>query len=187
MPNKRRNYFINKEFQTNFIIKFCLLLTLAGLLTIGIVYLLALASTTVSIWHSRVLVRSTAYFLLPLLIQTVAIVLVAVGLATIWVTLLVSHKIAGPLYRFKKIAQSLGEGDFSSEFKIRQSDQLQDLADEFNIMIKKVREEVGMLKNSFNILKEKLDNAASPQTPEQKSELKKICDDLSRIIGYFKS
>ncbi len=188
---KRRIYFIEIKFQTKFILKFCALVCLAGLLTIGVLYLLSAQSTTVSIVNSRVVVRSTADFLLPLLIQTVVIVTVLVGLATVVVTLFVSHKIVGPLYRFKKVMQALAEGDFSSDFRIRHLDQMQDLADNFNLMIGKIRQQLNLLKNNFLSLKTKLDNFKDEDLPEHKrtalNELKRISEELNRIINYFKS
>lgn len=187
---KRRIYFIEKGFQTRFILKFCALVALAGLLTIAILYLLSAQSTTVSIVNSRIVVRSTADFLLPVLIQTVIIVTILVGIVAIMVTLFVSHKIAGPLYRFKKVMQALAEGDFSSDFRIRHLDQLQDLADNFNLMIQKLRQQLNLLKNNFSSLKTKLDNFKDEDLPEYKrtalGELKRISEELNKLINYFK-
>jgi methyl-accepting chemotaxis protein len=188
---RRRTYFIEKKFQTNFIIKFCSLVIVGGLLTIGIIYFLAKQSTSVSIVNSRVIVRSTADFLLPVLFQTVAVVVVLIGLAAVGVTLLVSHKIAGPLYRFQKVMQTLTEGDFSKDFRIRKLDQLQSLADEFNNMIRKTRGQLNLLKNNFVSLKSKLDDLPESDVSSQKrtslKELKSISEELNKIIKYFKS
>ena len=187
---KRRIYFIDKKFQTRFIIKFCLLVIASGLLTGGILYFISSKSTTVSIINSRVVVRSTADYLLPMLIQTIAVSLVIIGIFAIWLTLLISHKLSGPLYRFKKVMRSLGEGDFTVDFKIRDADQLQDLAEEFNIMIKKVREELSIIKTGFKNLKEKINSENTQTQPENKQaysqDLKKISEDINRVINYFK-
>jgi len=188
---KRRIYFIEKEFQAKFILKFCTLVAVGGVLTIGILYLLSMQSTTVSILNSRVVVRSTADFLLPVLFQTVIIVTILVSIATILVTLFVSHKIAGPLYRFKKVMQALAEGDFSSDFRIRHLDQLQDVADAFNNMINKIRQELDQLKHNLLTLKEKLDSISEHDIADHKraslAELKRISGELNKVIYYFKT
>ena len=137
--NRRKTRFIEKSFQTRFILKFCLLVVLGGLLTTVILYLLSMRSTTVSIVNSEVVVKTTADFLLPVLIQTVLIVMVLIGLATIAVTLFVSHKIAGPLYRLKKGMQDLNQGNLVDEIKLRKFDQLEDIIQEFNDLAKKLR------------------------------------------------
>ena len=188
---KRRIYFIEKSFQARFILKFCALTAFGGLLTIAILYILARQSTTVSFVNSRVVVHTTADFILPVLIQTVAIVTIFVGLATIIVTLFVSHKIAGPLYRFKRVMQGLTEGDFSGDFRLRHLDQLQDLADVFNKMIVKIRTELKGLKDNFQSVKEKLNNISEQEVSEHKraylKDLKRIAAELDRIMYYFKT
>lgn len=188
---KRRIYFIEKKFQSRFILKFCGLVAAGALLTIGILYFLASKSTTVTIVESRVMVRTTSDFLLPILIQTVVIVMFLVGLATVFVTLFVSHKISGPLYHFKKTMEELEGGDFSSDFRIRCLDQLQSLAETFNAMIGKTRKQVNLIKANFTILKEKLNSLSPDEVPEHKKsilvELKNISKELEKIIHYFKS
>lgn len=190
-PRKRKVYFIDKDFQAKFIIKFCLIVVLAGLLTIGLLYLLSAKSTTVSFINSRAVVQTTKDFLLPILIQTVIVVTIIVSLVTIMVALLASHKIAGPLYRFKKVIEKLGEGDFSSDFKIRKMDQLQDIAEMFNKSIGKTRQQFNALKLNSLSFKKKLDDILQKEHPENNraalNELKKISEELDKIIYYFKS
>ena len=188
---KRRIYFIEKKFQAAFLLKFCGLVAVGGLLTIGALYLLALNSTTVAIVNSRVVVRTTADFILPVLVQTVAVVTVIVGLATLIVTLLVSHKLAGPLYRFKKVIQALEDGDFSANFKIRQRDQMQDVAAAFNDMISVLRGELNQLKGDLTALREQVSSIQEDEVSEHKraalTQAKKIAAELNRIITFFKT
>jgi len=188
---KRHIYFIEKSFQARFILKFCGLIGLGGVLTIGLLYLWAKGATTVSIVNSRVIVTTTADFILPLLIQTVIIVTILVAIATIAVTLFVSHKIAGPLYRFKKIMEAMGEGDFLSQVKIRKGDQLQDLAKIFDDMIVKNRLKIKALKADLGVFNEKLSNISENEISENKKaylqELKKISHEIDQTINFFKA
>jgi len=174
--NKRKNYFIDKEFQTRFVLKFCLLVVLAAIITTAILYFVSKQSTTVSILDSRVMVRSTADFLLPILIQTVLAVMVILGLATIIVTLLFSHKIAGPLYRFKKAIEEIKLGNLSANFHLRNYDQLQDLSDEVNAMIDTTREKINLIKADVANLKLKKGNISEQDIEE-----------LDKKINYFKT
>jgi len=189
--HKRRIYLIEKSFQVKFILKFCGLVVFGGLLTIGLLYLLAMQSNTVSFVNSRVVVRATSDFILPILIQTVAVVIVIVGLATVMVTLLFSHKIAGPLYRLKKVLKELEGGDFSGDFHIRHLDQLQDLAGTFNETINKTRERLESLQEGVNNLKVKLEGIPESDVSEGKrsafSQLKDISEELDKAIRHFKT
>lgn len=188
---KRRTYFIEKEFQAKFILKFCSLLVFGSILIIGLLYLILNKSTTVSFVNSRVVVRTTADFILPILVQTLVVVTAIVSLATVAVTLFASHKIAGPLYRFKKVIEALSEGNFSYDFKIRHLDQLQDLAGTLNNMIVKIRGQLNALKSSSALLKNKLDSIPENEVAEHSrssfKELKRLSVELDKIICYFKS
>jgi len=188
---KRHIYFIDKKFQTKFILKFCSVVAAGALLTIGLLYFFSSKSTTVSIVDSRVIARATSDFLLPILIQTVFIVMLFVGLAAVAITLFVSHKISGPLYHFKKTMKELEQGDFSADFRIRCFDQLQSLAEVFNAMIGKTRKQVNLIKTNFSALKERLDSLSEKEVDERKksvlTELKNIAKELDKIIDYFKS
>ena len=188
--NRRRIYFIEKSFQLRFILKFCALVVVGGLITIGILYLFAMQSNTVAFVNSRVVVKTTADFILPILVQTVLIVMVIVGIATISVTLFFSHKVAGPLYHFKKTMKELEAGDFSIDFRIRNLDQLKDLADTFNNMIKKVREEIAGIKQKAGLLEGQLKEIGEGEISESKRnalrETKKISQELNQAASYFK-
>ena len=188
---KRRIYFIEKSFQARFILKFCLIVITSGLLTVGVIYLLALQSTTVAFVNSRVVAKSTADFILPMLIQTVVIVLVFAALATVAVTLFASHKMAGPLYRFKETMDALGEGNFVGDFKIRELDQLQDFAKAFDEMIKKIRTQIISIKQDSDGIKKKLEDISDGDVSEPKKqqlkELKTVSDELNKTISQLKT
>ncbi len=148
---QRRNYYIDKDFQTKFILKFCSLVAFGSLLIVALIYWLARHSTTVGIAHGRVAVHTTAEYLLPLLLQTVFIELVVVFLAAIVMTLLFTHKIAGPLYRFKVMLGKLGEGDFSSSMRLREGDQLQQVAVAYNEAVEKINGKIKKAKNASSL------------------------------------
>ncbi len=149
--HKRSIYYIEKEFQAKFIVKFCLLLMTGSLMTIAIVYWLAQHSTTVAIIHGRVDVHTTAEYLLPLMFQTVSIQLVVVSVATIGMTLLVSHKIAGPLFRLKAMFAGLTNGDLKARMHLREDDQLKKVADGYNTAITTLEVKVKALKQASTI------------------------------------
>ena len=177
--NKRRNYFIDKKFQSNFILRFCLLVVATGALIMAILYAMAGKANTVSFVNSRVVVQNTADFLFPLLIQTFVISTMVVGLCTIIVTLIISHRIAGPLYRFKKVLKSLGEGDFSIPCKIRRKDALQDVAAAFNDMITNARQ-------NFDLIDQDLKNLKGKMEAGDIKEIKKSVSEIDKALHHFK-
>jgi methyl-accepting chemotaxis protein len=123
----RKNYFIDREFQGRFIIKFCLLAMLGTLVSGTLLYLFARSTVTTSFENSRLVLKSTADFMLPMILLSGGAVIVVTGIVTIFITLFTSHKIAGPLYRLEKDIAVLKEGDLTVKFRLRQGDQLERL------------------------------------------------------------
>ena len=188
---KRRNYLIDKKFQTRFILRFSALVLMGGFITIALLYFFGTQSTTVAVLNSRVVAKTTGDFILPLLLQTVLAVTLVVGLAAAAMSILISHRISGPLFRFRKVMETLKEGDFSSEFHIRAMDQFHELEQSFNAMIKCTRQELHKVKEDLGFLKQKLDSVGDQDLPENKrqtlAELKKISEELNREIRHFKT
>jgi methyl-accepting chemotaxis protein len=150
MPYQRRNYYIDKKFQTKFIVQFWLIAAIGSLFVIAAVYWLARNTTTVGIMDGRVAVHTTAEYLLPLMLQTVAIELAVVSFFTIIMTLFVSHKIAGPLYRLNATLRALGNGNLRP-MRLRQGDQLQEVASSYNEALEKLNDKIKRIKNSSSI------------------------------------
>ena len=178
----RRNYFIDKEFQTKFILKFCLIAILSSLVLSFFVIFLSRGSTTVTIENARVMVKGSADFIFPIMLQTLLIATVFSAFAVSVLTLFVSHKIAGPLYRIKKEIDVLKSGDLTPSFKIRKDDQLQNLA-------VTLAELAGRLRDKHKALKERLlqlrDMLRQPQYNKEAVENK--LKELEDILNYFKS
>ena len=65
MKTRRKKYFINKGFQVEFVLKFCGLVAL-GCVIFGVaLYVLSKNTLTTSFENSRLVVKSTADYLLP--------------------------------------------------------------------------------------------------------------------------
>ncbi|MBI5190727.1 MAG: hypothetical protein HZA22_08635 [Nitrospirae bacterium] len=54
-------------------------------------------------------------------------------------SLLMSHRVSGPVYRFEKTAESLRGGDFSVDVRLRRLDEMSDVAEEMDKAVKAVR------------------------------------------------
>ncbi|MBF0386765.1 MAG: hypothetical protein HQL20_02785 [Candidatus Omnitrophica bacterium] len=191
-PNiKRGNYYISKDFQARFILRFCALVVLGSLATIVVLYTFCANSTTVSIVGARVKVMTTDDFLLPILCQTIVIVTLLVGAATVAVTLFMSHKIAGPLYRFKETLKELVAGNFTSQVRLRKGDELSAFSDEFNQMIAVIGEKVRALEHRLSWIKKNIDSIGEANISESKrreyADLKQKVADLEKTLRFFRT
>ena len=58
------------------------------------------------------------------------------------ISTILSHKMAGPVYRFEQTCKDIAQGDFSKRVHLRKGDQLMELQDEFNKMMDRVEAEI---------------------------------------------
>ncbi|MFA5271908.1 MAG: hypothetical protein WC412_06190 [Candidatus Omnitrophota bacterium] len=182
MNNQRRNYFIDKTFQAKFILKFCVIVIVASLAIGGLLLLLASNSTTVAIENTKVTVKTTADFIFPFLIQTLLVVTAFSAISVVFLTLFVSHKIAGPLYRLKKEIEKVSEGNLAANFQIRTNDQLKNLAMSLTTMSGYLKDKITSLKKEINELNKAVEKFPSDNKQNIEAELKII----ESIINNFK-
>lgn len=139
VPFKRRIVFINKAFQARFILGVFLLILLAGLCSAALIFwitggdLQAQSQTA----HANIM-NAWDRLGLSIFIGNVVAIVIA-GTLAVFVALYASHKIAGPLYRFEKLCEQVGDGDLDVLVALREKDQLQELGLAFAGMINKLR------------------------------------------------
>jgi len=154
---RRKNYFIDKHFQAAFIVKFCVVIICASVLTGMLTYYFNRQTTTVAFDKLRVVVKTTADFLVPVTATILVIVTSLAAVSTILVTLFASHKIAGPLYKLKMELDKIRKRDLRSAIRIRSRDQLQDVVTEFDAMRIEYKESIGSVKSAWAAIYPALD------------------------------
>lgn len=131
--DRRKNYFIKKEFQTKFILKFCMLVILTALISAFVIYYFSSRSVTTIFENSRLTIKPSTEFIMPGLILSSLISVILVGMATVVVVLFVSHSIAGPLYKLENSLERIANGDVSFDIQFRKKDEMKRLAQVFNV------------------------------------------------------
>ncbi len=154
---KRKHLFINKNFQTRFILKFILILFFSGAISIGLTLFYTRDTLTSSFINSKLMIQNTSTAILPQVLYTTLITTVLIGLIVILVTLLISHKIAGPMFRFKKDIDNISQGDLKARISIREGDQFQELAISLNKMIESLHKNISDIQTDVHALGEKTD------------------------------
>lgn len=59
-----------------------------------------------------------------------------------YASLLLSHRVAGPIYRFEKSAEEVARGNLTHKVFLRRQDEMLDFRDTFNIMVDSLRGKV---------------------------------------------
>lgn len=184
---RRKCYFIKKDFQRNFIIKFCLLVLLGSLISGAIIYLMSRATVTTTFLNSRLTIKSTADFILPAVLLSSLVVIICVGLSTIAVVLFTSHKIAGPLYHLEKDVEELGKGNLKARFTLRQGDEIKAMAENLAQAAANLRAKVNSIKNSFSGLKNSLMRLEKDGVCVLSKEIKEELAQLEAGLGELNS
>lgn len=152
IKNRRRNYYIKKRFQRNFIIKFCALVAMGSMISGFIIYYMSRTTVCTTFENSKLIIKSTADFILPAVLLSSVISIILIGIAAIIVTLLTSHKIAGPLYRLEKDVQEITSGNLKIAFRLRTGDEIRPLAVSLNDMVAAIRDRIAEVNKSLDNL-----------------------------------
>jgi len=183
---KRKRYFIEPSFQGRFIFRFCLVVIVSSILAGAIIIHLTSQSTTVAIENTKVTVKPTSDFILPILSLTFLGVTIVAALVALLLTLYSSHQIIGPIYRLQREIDLMKDGDLVRNFIIRESDQLQGLAHSLNLMTNKLRSRHLELKNACQSLFYFLEEKGYVLSPHERDAIKGLLDDIRHILDYFK-
>lgn len=138
---KRRTIFIKKNLQFKYmlLIVFCVLTGLA-------IMAFELTFTLDEIFDKYpVLIQPLYDNFLPIVSGFIYKIVIYI-LFVILISSILSHKMAGPVYRFEQTCKAIANGDFSQRVHLRKGDQLTDLQKEFNKMMDRVEAEINKKK-----------------------------------------
>jgi methyl-accepting chemotaxis protein len=179
---KRTQYLIDEDFQKKFILRFCTIVVVSTIF-IGLgIFVLSQNSMTVAIENTRVLVKPTNDFILPILIITLLGVALISAVIVVFMTLFASHKIAGPVFRMKREVELMINGELKRDFNIRDKDQFQGLAESLSKLSSYLVEKVGSVKSQSMELKSYLQER-NYKTPDRDRE--KIADMFDQLEKTF--
>lgn len=193
--NRRKDYFIKKKFQSKVILKFCALVVLGALITGVSLYLMSTETVTTAFVNSRLSIIRTSDYILPTLIGSSLISIALISIATAFVIMYLSHRIAGPLFKMEKSVKEIGEGNLNLRINLRSTDEITEMATSLNEMKNNIREHVLQIKIEIDSLTSQIedlnsqlkDNNSLPQ--EAKSALRDLLvkkDKLIKAVDYFK-
>lgn len=149
---KRRIYYIEKKFQTKYILLTIFLLltyTFAFIIIIFSPYILTLSLDFYSLSEKAEAAR-TLLLLHSKVWPGIGGIILLFGALSIFIT----HKIAGPLYRLKKSLAMIVEGNLDVKVKLRKGDDLKDLAEHFNMLAEELRTFVNTVRVDYDLLSE---------------------------------
>jgi hypothetical protein len=103
-----------------------------------------------------------------------------------------SHKVAGPLYRFKCVLEALKEGEIPSPIRIRKGDYLHEEAELINDVLERLRRNLEGLQQAQAQLNQALSECRpepgnlSAEEEDHIRDLKEKADQLADRLKYFR-
>ncbi len=191
MKSRRKHYIIDKRLQYRLLIYngiylLVIILTIAAGLLLPLV--LELSSPHLSVAQQGEVVNKILY-----LHSRLTPILVIVFLILIAHSVVVSHKIAGPLYRFRATFDQVAEGDLSRMTKIRKGDFLLNEQTKIEEMIEALGSRLHHLKNEHAVMERTLQELEGCYVgaPNEKlaaiiAQLLECNSRLKRELEYFR-
>jgi methyl-accepting chemotaxis protein len=145
---QRRIVLIDHRFQLRMAASFVILHVLLTGLFAGALYLFMDSEIHASLASAHASYQSMSQVLAPIvIILSIFSITLSMVLATIFVVLL-SHKIAGPLYRFRSVLDALAHRHLLAHANIRPGDQLGELATTLGLALEVVNADVHSVQQS---------------------------------------
>ncbi|MFQ6083921.1 MAG: HAMP domain-containing protein [Candidatus Aminicenantia bacterium] len=152
-PYKRRHYFVKKELQLSFILRFFILALTSSIIVNIALYILLNKKIEETFYSAHISVKTSGEIIRPVLILINFIIVPVVILISIRLIKSYTNKISGPLLRFQRTIGEIAQGNLSLKINLRKGDQLFELQDKFNFMIDSLKGKIEDIKFSFNQLR----------------------------------
>ena len=126
----RKQYIVKKGFQLRFMIIIITAMVLIAIVT-GLSIYSAVMQTLVNQFHGENLAMIQHAITYKLFIRSLLLIF-AIAIISVFI----SHRVAGPIYKFEGIIKDLASGKKVEEFKLRKRDEFYELALAINNLIK---------------------------------------------------
>lgn len=182
----RRILFIEKAFQLKFIAKVLAVVAFGTALTGGFLYLFGnyQISRMYSTAHYNFQESWEVFRSAVIVASFLSMSLVAV--LAVFFTIYDSHKIGGPLYRFRANLEQIGSGDLTLKTKLRDGDELKPFVDSMNSMTESLKTKISEIKGTHEKIRSGIIDANARQDTQNLGELRRMADELSDKLAAFK-
>lgn len=185
---RRRNYFIKKKFQLDFSVKFLVIIVIEAVLAIGLFLYLSKGTLTTGYSGSELKIARTYDFFLPTLLFSNLVIVGITGIIGIVALIFLSHRLAGPLYRFENVLAELGKGNLTQRFKLREKDEFVELQNSINALAIALDINVGDIKSGISEISKLASEmqTAAASNPSVKKDMERLLADLSKKLRELK-
>ena len=189
MAYARRRRYIPGSFQRAFVLKFCGVVVVGCVLFAAALYAYSSQAVTTAFVDSRLRVLRMTDYLWPMLAWATTIVGLLSAATCGLLVMLLSHRIAGPLYRLERVARSVGQGDLAQHVRLRERDELKQMAGAMDEMVQELRTRITSVKRQAHALEARV-QAMDRVVDSSTQDLPKLREDvqqLHRLLEQFRA
>ncbi len=146
-PYKRRNYFIKKNFKGKLILGYFLFMV-GGCLLFSIILAALSADTLTVVYRNNDLqLGQTPLMLLKQILTAYWIFIIVGGAVIIVVAMLITHRMAGPLFRLERTVNHMVSGRLDDVIFLRKNDEGKEIAAKLNQFNQELSEKIRQIEN----------------------------------------
>jgi nitrogen fixation/metabolism regulation signal transduction histidine kinase len=147
---KRRNYFIKKNFQGKLILGYFLFVLMGCLIFTVILAILSTDSLTVVYQDNDLQIGQTPFMLVKQLLTANWIFIVVGSAFVVLVAMMITHRLAGPLFRLERAVDNMGRGQLNDIIRLREKDEGKELAAKLNYFNRELSENFRVIERQSN-------------------------------------
>jgi methyl-accepting chemotaxis protein len=163
---KRRNIFIKKDFQGKIILSTFLLVTGGGLLFMVMFTIFSADSLTISYTNHNLQFGQTPLMLIKQALTANWILISIGGTVLVIASMIFSHRIAGPLFRFEKTLDNMISGRLDDKIYLRGRDEGKELAAKINQFNADLSKSIRTINHNTIALETLIEQATALNLPE---------------------
>ena len=171
---QRRNFLINKNFQIRYCVYVCSWLFTLSFVYPFIIYEIFDFFMRYVAFHSPKTITTDLREIRTQIVGLLAILQGVFLIVTFLISVFVSHRIAGPLYKLSQWLQAGRDGTLRPDLYFRKADYFREVATDYNLMISGVYSRVDR-----NIIK--LEESLKKADGSLRSDMEKVIEDLKKI------
>jgi len=178
----RRKYFVRPELQGKYILS-NLVIALLGSIAFALLTAFFSAGTKVFVYRDYTLqMGSPGSIFLRELASAQLFYIVAVGILVIFLSIITSHRLAGPMVKMERALGAMAGGDYSGHVALRRKDVGKDLAEKINAVSVNLAERMGTMDILLKKMEERL---AAEGSVNGNKEMDELVSQLRTELSYF--
>lgn len=185
----RKKFLIEPQFQISYSLKLSLIAFLGTVFSSLIIYAVIMSiqsdlkSCEQFIPFLNECLNKESFYKAQIVTPLLVFVITFCSFTFLW-GILITHKVAGPVFVLKKHFKSFFKGEDPQIRPLRQKDQLKDVYEEFKNFFKKIKENENNYESKLIKIKETLETKAIPNL--EKNDLESLKKELNEILEVVK-